>query len=64
MKLSKRKKNARMAAHLNSESYLAECRKHPCRNCGEPGPHFVPPSLGEPGFFACEKRVDTTADGA
>lgn len=28
-----------------------------CINCGEEGPHFVPPSLGEPGFFHC-KRAD------
>lgn len=28
--------------------------KRICRNCGQPGPHFVPPSLGERGFFICE----------
>jgi len=27
-----------------------------CPNCGKPGPHFVPPSLGEVGFFTCEKE--------
>lgn len=27
-----------------------------CPNCGEEGPHFVPPSLGEPGFFTCKKK--------
>ncbi len=30
-----------------------------CPNCGEKilygGGHFVPPSLGEPGFFVCDK---------
>lgn len=26
----------------------------PCIQCGKPGPHFAPPSLGEPGFFICE----------
>jgi hypothetical protein len=25
-----------------------------CPNCGELGPHFVPPSFGDPGFYACE----------
>ena len=25
-----------------------------CVNCGKPGSHFVPPSLGEDGFFICE----------
>ena len=25
-----------------------------CPNgCGEPGPHFVPPSFGSPGVFIC-----------
>lgn len=24
-----------------------------CSNCGEEGPHFVPPSFGDSGFFAC-----------
>lgn len=27
-----------------------------CPNCGEYGPHFVPPSLGEPGMFICKKK--------
>ena len=26
-----------------------------CPNCGGIGPHFVPPSLGEKGFFICKK---------
>lgn len=25
-----------------------------CPNCGGEGPHFVPPSMGEPGFFYCD----------
>ena len=25
-----------------------------CPNCGKQGPHFVPPSFGEDGFFICE----------
>ena len=29
----------------------------PCSNCGErTGPHFVPPSFGDRGFFMCEKK--------
>jgi len=24
-----------------------------CPNCGEYGPHFVPPSFGDKGFFIC-----------
>lgn len=31
-----------------------------CPNCGENGPHFVPPSLGEPGFFMCKKKENKT----
>lgn len=25
-----------------------------CPKCGEQGAHFVPPSLGEEGFYTCE----------
>lgn len=25
-----------------------------CINCGKPGPHFVPPSFGESGFYTCQ----------
>ena len=25
-----------------------------CPQCGKPGPHFVPPSLGDAGFFSCQ----------
>lgn len=28
-----------------------------CINCGDEGPHFVHPSLGEPGFFYCIPKV-------
>ena len=28
----------------------------PCFNCKEIGKHFVTASLGEPGFFICEKK--------
>lgn len=27
-----------------------------CINCGEPGPHYVPPGFGDKGFFACETK--------
>jgi hypothetical protein len=26
-----------------------------CPNCGKPGPHFVPPSFGNGGFYLCTK---------
>ena len=25
-----------------------------CPHCGKLGPHFVPPSLGKPGYFYCQ----------
>lgn len=28
----------------------------PCLNCGQPGPHFVPPSFGDRGFYICTKK--------
>lgn len=28
-----------------------------CPKCGEYGPHYVPPSLGEAGFFVCEVQM-------
>ncbi len=32
-------------------------KTHKCPNCGEKGSHFVPPSLGEEGFFSCTKVI-------
>ena len=29
-----------------------------CMNCGKKGPHFVPPSLGEPGFYMCDSNPE------
>lgn len=31
-----------------------------CLNCGAPEAHFVPPSLGEKGFFICDGTLQTT----
>ena len=28
-----------------------------CPNCGEAGPHLVPPSFGDKGLFGCEKKL-------
>lgn len=28
-----------------------------CPNCGKSGPHFIPPSLGEEGFYLCDKNI-------
>jgi hypothetical protein len=32
-----------------------------CPNCGKPGPHFVPPSLGERGFYICDAPTPAKA---
>ena len=47
MKRSKKKKLRANQAHVTP------CE---CPNCGEQGPHYVPPSLGEKGFFVCERK--------
>ena len=33
-----------------------------CPNCGEYGPHYVPPSCGEPGMWICKKKEKTDAE--
>lgn len=47
----------RLKAQRNRENVEALHRAHfkgpACTNCGEQGAHFVPPSMGEPGFFHC-----------
>lgn len=35
---------------------IREKMRPPCPNCWEPGAHYCPPSLGEPGFFACTTK--------
>jgi hypothetical protein len=30
-----------------------------CRNCGELGPHFVPPGFGSPGMYVCTPKGTT-----
>jgi hypothetical protein len=33
-----------------------------CPNgCGGPGPHFVPPSMGDAGFFICTRATSASA---
>jgi len=31
-----------------------------CINCGEYGAHFVPPSMGDKGFFICTPKEEHT----
>ena len=32
--------------------------KGKCPGCGKRGPHFVPPSFGDKGFFICQPIVE------
>jgi len=32
-----------------------------CPNCGGKGPHYVPPSFGDKGFFICNAKPLVTA---
>lgn len=55
----RRRKAHQRAAGVARSSALARALKHQCpNNCGEPGPHFVPPSLGEAGFYTCTPLPD------
>jgi hypothetical protein len=33
-----------------------------CPNCGRQEPHFVPPSMGDPGFFICTRGPHDAED--
>jgi hypothetical protein len=41
---------------LNVKKLLAYCL-----NCGEKGPHYVPPSLGDRGFYLCQPSPELVA---
>lgn len=42
-----------------SQHPLARLRRGECMNCGHEGRHYVPPSMGESGFFACESFCES-----
>lgn len=50
MKITKRKKNERRA-------FLGDSRIT-CQKCGNFGRHYVPPSMGEGGFFICDEPTE------
>jgi len=39
-------------------SALDNLKKGLCMQCGHKGRHYVPPMMGDPGFFACESFCD------
>jgi hypothetical protein len=57
-------KAARRALEASSRSNLAqilkESHKRDYPQCTETGPHFVPPSFGQVGFYTCSPPVDLT----
>lgn len=56
MSKAKRRRKAaeRRAAYLQHGAR----KKIPCMNgCGDFGPHYIPPSFGDPGFYMCEKKT-------
>lgn len=36
------------------EAYIRSMKEPICPNCNQRGLHFMPPSLSEEGFYACE----------
>ncbi len=45
-----------MKRHLKKKKQKKIQVKVECPNCGKIGPHFVPASLGEKGFFMCDEE--------
>jgi hypothetical protein len=54
------KKHERRIRRCNDARWAA-LDKVTCPRCGGKGAHFVPPSLGEAGFFSCEREVVATS---
>lgn len=49
------KRRAQSRSRRNTAKALYErLEKSVCAECGKEGKHYVPPSLGEPGFFICK----------
>jgi hypothetical protein len=46
-------KGKKQLKRRNAVSDAALFAQQPCPECGERGKHFVPPSLGEDGFYVC-----------
>lgn len=60
MKVSNRKKNRRKKAFLAQQKQIRTIWGKMCpNNCGEPGPHFIPPGFGSPGMFMCKPLENT-----
>ena len=57
--MSKTKRRLKAQKRMaQSESNGLKTVSRPCFNCGGSGPHFVPPFLGDSGFYMCSKPTD------
>ena len=50
----RQRKSKQRRMRPKSTNYLSTC---PC--CNKKGPHFIPPSFGDKGFFICESSIET-----
>lgn len=53
--MSKRKKSDRERDAV-SNNIWQQLKAGKCPNCGEKGPHFVPPGLGSDGMYTCKAK--------
>ena len=57
---AKRKKRAQRARDAKPLPKARDPFAGLCPNgCGKPGPHYIPPSLGDPGFYACHPKKES-----
>ena len=52
------------AARKHDDSPMARLRRGECLHCGHKGAHYVPPSTGDHGFFACESFCAECRNGS
>lgn len=43
---------------MADDSAWGRLKRGLCPSCGEKGPHFVPPSLGDDGFYYCTETLN------
>lgn len=55
---TKRREKAIRRRQEAEARHRANFTARPCPRCGEQGPHFVPPSFGDIGFYTCDPPAD------
>lgn len=59
--MSKARQRLKAQRRAAEHAQRNRARTRPCPNgCGADGPHYVPPSLGDPGFFLCDTTLEST----